>query len=113
MTNSRRNFLKGLTLGGAVLEGARAIQAQDAIHLGSKVIQAPDVYRSGPAIIENGKVIQPRHEIRVLSDTGVLVVGGGCAGVMAALAAARAGQKATRGGALRMFRRPGGPAGWC
>ena len=59
------------------------------------MIEAPDVYRSGPAIIENGKVIQPRHEIRVLGDTGVLVVGGGCAGVIAALAAARAGQKVT------------------
>lgn len=69
--------------------------AQQPIHLGSRVIKAPNVYTTGPAIIENGKVIQPRHEIRVLSDTGVLVVGGGSAGVMAALAAARAGQKVT------------------
>lgn len=94
MTDNRRNFLKGLALGGAVLGAARESRAQ-AIHLGSRVIEAPDVYRSGPAVIENGKVIQPRHEVPVLSDTGVLVVGGGCAGVTAALAAARAGQKVT------------------
>lgn len=92
--DNRRAFLRRLALGGAALPAAQAFQ-EDKIHLGSRVIQAPNVYRSGPAIIENGKVIQPRHEIRVLSDTGVLVVGGGCAGVIAALAAARAGQKVT------------------
>ena len=91
---SRRRFLRGLALGSAVLPAGRILSAEE-IHLGSRVIEAPDVYRRGPAIIENGKVIQPRHEIRVLGDTGVLVVGGGCAGVIAALAAARAGQKVT------------------
>lgn len=90
----RRTFLRGLALGGGVLPASRLF-ADDAIHLGSRVIQAPEVYRKGAAVIEGGKVIQPRHEIRVLSDTGVLVVGGGCAGVLAALAAARAGQKVT------------------
>ncbi len=91
---SRRGFLRGLALGSAALPASTALKGE-AIHLGSKVVQAPRINRGGPAVIENGKVIQPRHEIRVLSDTGVLVVGGGCAGVIAALAAARAGQKAT------------------
>jgi ribulose 1,5-bisphosphate synthetase/thiazole synthase len=94
LLDSRRAFLRGLTLGTAALP-AGAILRAEGIHLGSRVIEAPNVYRSGPAVIENGKVVQPRHEIRVLSDTGVLVVGGGCAGVVAALAAARAGQKVT------------------
>ncbi len=92
--NSRRAFLRGLALGSAVLPAGTVLKGE-AIHLGSRVIQAPNVYQSGPAIIENGKVIQPRHEIKVLSNTGVLVVGGGSAGVMAALAAARTGQKVT------------------
>jgi len=86
---TRRGFLAGLALGGG------AVLRADDIYEGSRVIQAPDVERGGPAIIENGKVIRPRHEISVISDTGVLVVGGGSAGVMAALAAARTGQKVT------------------
>jgi ribulose 1,5-bisphosphate synthetase/thiazole synthase len=94
MMESRRTFLRGLALGSAALPAGAILRAEE-IHKGSRVIEAPNVYRSGPAIIENGKVIQPRHEIRVLSDTGVLVVGGGCAGVIAALAAARTGQKVT------------------
>ncbi|MBM3745412.1 MAG: FAD-dependent oxidoreductase [Acidobacteria bacterium] len=92
--DSRREFLRGLAVGSMVLP-AGTMLGQEAIHLGSRVVEAPNVYRSGPAVIENGKVVQPRHEIRVLSDTEVLVVGGGCAGVIAALAAARAGQRVT------------------
>jgi hypothetical protein len=90
---TRRRFLQGLALGGAVLPAANVLHGQ--IHLGSRVVEAPGVYTGGPAVLENGKVIQPRHEIPVLGNTGVLVVGGGCAGVIAALAAARAGQKVT------------------
>ena len=63
--DSRRNFLRGLALGGAFIPAGRVLFAEE-IHLGSRVIEAPGVYRSGPAIIENGKVIQPRHEIKVL-----------------------------------------------
>jgi hypothetical protein len=94
LMESRRGFLRGLALGSAVLPAGMVLKGEE-IHKGSRVIEAPNVYQGGPAIIENGKVVQPRHEIRVLGDTGVLVVGGGCAGVIAALAAARAGQKVT------------------
>jgi len=93
--NSRRTFLRGLALGSAAVSGGTVLLADESIHLGSKVVNLPDVYHGGPAIIENGKVIQPRHEIPVISDTGVLVVGGGSAGVAAALASARTGQKVT------------------
>ena len=91
---SRRGFFTRLAAGGAAAPSVVSLWAQG-IHEGSRVITAPNVYRKGPAVIENGKIIQPRHEISVLADTGVLVVGGGCAGVIAALAAARAGQKVT------------------
>ena len=47
------------------------------------------------ASIVDGKVIQPRRELTVLSKTDVLVVGGGPAGVAAAIAARRAGADVT------------------
>ncbi|MCX5644860.1 MAG: FAD-dependent oxidoreductase [Phycisphaerae bacterium] len=47
------------------------------------------------ATFVDGKVIQPRRELPVLDTTDVLVVGGGPAGVVAALAAKRAGAKVT------------------
>ena len=48
-----------------------------------------------PALIVRGEVIQPQRELPVLHRTDVLVVGGGPAGVVAALAARRAGAKVT------------------
>lgn len=47
------------------------------------------------AIFVDGKVIQPRRELPVLDKTDVLVVGGGPAGVVAAIAAKRAGANVT------------------
>ncbi len=44
-----------------------------------------------PATVVDGKVIQPKRQLPVLHKTDVLVVGGGPAGVVAALAAKRAG----------------------
>lgn len=48
-----------------------------------------------PALVVDGKVIQPQRELAVLHQTDVLVVGGGPAGVVAALGARRAGAKVT------------------
>lgn len=48
-----------------------------------------------PAKIVGGKVVQPERELVLLHETDVLVVGGGPAGVVAALAAKRAGANVT------------------
>lgn len=91
----RRDFLRALGMGAALWGGAGRAMAQ-AIHEGSKVVDAITAPgRGGAAFIEDGKIIQPRREIRVFADTDVLVVGGGTAGVVAALAARRAGARVT------------------
>ena len=46
-----------------------------------------------PATIVGGRIIQPQRTIPMMHETDVLVVGGGSAGVMAAIAAKRAGAK--------------------
>ncbi len=46
--------------------------------------------RANPTIVD-GRVIQPQRELPVLHSTDVLVIGGGSAGVCAAIAAKRAG----------------------
>ncbi|MDT8301381.1 MAG: FAD-dependent oxidoreductase [Sedimentisphaerales bacterium] len=47
------------------------------------------------AVLINGKVIQPQRQLPVLTETDVLIVGGGSAGIIAAIAARRAGVKVT------------------
>lgn len=47
------------------------------------------------AVLIDGKVIQPQRRLPVLTETDVLVVGGGSAGIVAAIAARRAGAKVT------------------
>ena len=62
----------------------------------SSVITANKVQESrSNAVLKDGKVIQPQRQLPVLNETDVLVVGGGSAGVVAAIAARRAGAKVT------------------
>ena len=52
---------------------------------------APTGGPRGPARLVDGKVVQPERTLPVMHQADVLVVGGGTAGVMAAIAAKRAG----------------------
>ena len=98
---TRRDFLKavgvgtaGVAIGLGAFGGARGAYA-DPIYKGSRIVKASPIDRGGPVVISGGKVIQPRREIRVLRETDVLVVGGGSAGVIAAISAARTGLDVT------------------
>jgi len=98
---SRREFLRsvglgaaGIALGASALAPTRRAEA-DPIYKAGKIIDAGRVYRGGPVRLAGEKVIQPQREIPVVRNTDVLVVGGGPAGVIAALAARRAGVKVT------------------
>lgn len=83
-------------LGGAIPQEAAA-QLGESSGFESSVIEShkiePD--RGGVTLSADGKVIQPQRQLRVLNETDVLVVGGGPAGVAAAIAARRAGAEVT------------------
>ena len=76
----RRNFLKASMLGvGATIVGA------------SELVAAP---RRAPLHLEaNGWLKQPAREIPVVAESDIVVLGGGPAGVAAAVSAARTGAK--------------------
>ena len=98
---SRRGFLKNMGLGVAgVAFGAGATTRlqwaeADSISKAGKIIEAEPIPRGGPVTLTGGRVVQPQHEIPVMRSTDVLVVGGGPAGVIAALAARRTGVDVT------------------
>ncbi len=97
---SRRDLIRtvgasGLALGMSNFLSPEEAQAQLAELSGTpRGVHVEDASTS-PAIIVDGKVIQPQRELPVLHKTGVLVVGGGPAGVVAALAAKRMGADVT------------------
>jgi ribulose 1,5-bisphosphate synthetase/thiazole synthase len=100
---NRRDWLRTLTISGAAAGlGASLPRATAAQNPGeqsgfqSSVINPQEVQapRFNPTV-ENGRVLQPARELPVLRTTDVLVVGGGPAGICAAIAARRAGVRVT------------------
>ena len=99
---TRRDYLRimgvsGLGIGAGSISGNRLL-AQDIGDSGfqSSVIATDKVQDTrSSAILIDGEVVQPRRKLPVLTETDVLVVGGGPAGIVAAIAAKRAGAKVT------------------
>ena len=101
---TRRDVMKMLSAAGfgtliasSVRSGRPALAAAPAASVegagfAGKVI-APTVPPHAPATLVGGQVVQPARTLPLVHETDVLVVGGGSAGVMAALAARRAGAK--------------------
>ena len=101
---NRRDCLRALGLSGLAsglgLSLTRTTAAQQRVGessgFQSSVIAEHRTQDTGTAAkLVDGKVIQPRRELSVLHETDVLVVGGGPAGVVAAIAAKRAGASVT------------------
>ena len=106
MSNSmnRRDWLRILGASGVAAglgtTGSRSQAAErrrgESSGFQSSIISTNEVQpnRANPHLVD-GKVIQPQRELPVLNTTDVLVVGGGPAGVVAAIAAKRAGVDVT------------------
>jgi len=97
---SRRDWIRvlgtsGVAAGMGAFLPSEAAQADPA----SRKDALPGVKDEGttapPAKLVDGKVLQPRRSLPLLAQTDVLVVGGGPAGVVAALAAKRTGVDVT------------------
>ena len=85
----RRNFLGRLTLStGAMLLGSQCQQKADPLKN-----QVPDPTETQLSPGDLGSIIEPQREIPVVDIADVLVVGGGPAGVAAAIAASRTGAR--------------------
>jgi hypothetical protein len=100
---NRRECLRALGLSGVAgglgltfSRPARAQQVGESSGFQSSIITSGKAQDTAAAArLVDGKVIQPRRELPVLHETDVLVVGAGPAGVVAAIAAQRAGAKVT------------------
>lgn len=100
---NRRDWLRALGLTG-MAAGLGAVTPRSAGAQGvgessgfqSSVIASHEIQpdRASPSLMD-GKVMQPARELPVLRTTDVLVVGGGPAGICAAIAAKRAGAEVT------------------
>ncbi len=89
---SRRELLAALAASGLA---ARAL-GDDAAEAPAPLPKGDLVTPKGvPATLVDGRVIQPERELPVLYKTDVLVIGGGPAGVAAAIAAKRVGADVT------------------
>jgi len=86
----------GVGLGAAATAPAMASNPGESTGFESSVIASHKIEADGaPATFVDGRVIQPARELPVLDETDVLVVGGGPAGIVAAIAAKRAGARVT------------------
>ncbi len=105
MTNkmNRRDLLRlagisgvaaGLGTAGPQVVGAQQVGESSGFQSSIIAEQKSQSTQTCPTIVD-GKVIQPRRELTVLDSTDVLVVGGGPAGICAAIAASRTGAKVT------------------
>lgn len=91
---SRREMMRSIAAGGLVLAGSmtplKSLMASQLRPIAKQGPQPPGppatIY---PAVLSDGKVVQPQRELKILHKTEVLVVGGGPAGTAAALSARR------------------------
>ena len=100
---NRRDWLRVLGVSGTAAglgtlgperAAAQALAASSGFQSRILAARKVETNRASPSVVD-GKVIQPQRELPILHKTDVLVVGGGSAGVVAAIAAKRAGADVT------------------